>query len=132
MGDIYHPEGWTLDRKFESLAHIAHATIIVATPDEISTLVVDGKGHEIPEEEAKKKSFSKQARKNIYLEFGWFWHYHGLATILVLCKGKINEIIPSDLHGLEGIPYEDATDDKVKGRLKTFVSKIKNIPRISS
>jgi Predicted nucleotide-binding protein containing TIR-like domain len=103
----------TLAEKFEGLALGADAAIALATPDDTGGF---GKEH--------KKA---RARQNVWLEVGWFWGRLGRDKLLVLCKktpnGQKPLEIPSDLHGIEYLEYEQSPVEVGHG-ISAFVQRV--------
>jgi predicted nucleotide-binding protein len=98
--------GQTLPEKFESLAAEADAAIALVTPDDLAS------------SEDQMDIKRKRARQNVWVEVGWFWGRLGLERILLLVRGDVE--VPSDLDGIEYLPYEHSplqAEDKIRAFL---------------
>jgi len=100
-------QSYTLTEKWENIAVKLHGAIVVATPDDIGTLIVDDKGRKITKKERK---YTARARQNVWLETGWLWGALGRRHMIILCKGTLD--IPSDISGIEVYPYDKQPSEK--------------------
>jgi predicted nucleotide-binding protein len=109
-------DGRTLPEKFEDLAAEVDAAIAIATPDDAG-----GSQTEAP------ATYKPRARQNVWLEVGWLWGRLGRDKVMVLSKGGVE--IPSDLHGLEYVPYTTIPSEAGE-RIREFVDVVKHGGRI--
>jgi len=112
MNEGFHA-GEVLPDKFEFLAKSVDAAIALVTPDDVGALAQSAT--EITE-------FEKRARQNVWLEVGWFWGRLGRRRFLLLCKDQT--VIPSDLHGVEYLRYQDHPAER-GDELRSFVDDLR-------
>jgi predicted nucleotide-binding protein len=98
--------GKTIPEKFEREARQADAAVVLFTPDEEVAVVVSADGEAISAEDLRARS---RARQNVSVEFGWFWALLGRNHVLLLLKNGVE--LPSDLAGLEHVPYRDSPNE---------------------
>jgi predicted nucleotide-binding protein len=91
--------GRTIIEKFEAVASAAGLAIVLLTPDDIGGLNAD------------QPELRPRARQNVVFEFGFFVGVLGRSRVVVLHTGDLE--LPSDLHGLVYIPFDEAGAWKV-------------------
>ena len=105
-----------LANKFSSLAGTCTGAIVIATPDDIGTSVLDGKGKTLGPADLMR--FRPRARENVWIEMGWLWAGLGRNRILILIKGDTN--IPSDIQDAVRVSYQD-NPSEVQDKILEFV-----------
>lgn len=108
-----------LGNKFSTLADTATGAIVIATPDDIGSSVLDGKGKSLDATEVMK--FVPRARENVWLEMGWLWADLGRERILLLVKGDTG--IPSDIQDAVRVLYRDDPSE-VQDRIVEFIGEL--------
>lgn len=87
----------TLIDKFEKYAEeCAIAIVILSAEDRIVK---------------KNQSEYSQARPNVLFELGWFYHKIGKERILILYEDSDSNMIPSDLSGMQYLPFKGNVSD---------------------
>jgi predicted nucleotide-binding protein len=86
--------GRTILEKFEAFGASAGYAIVLLTADDVGGTVADS-----PELQGR-------ARQNVVWEFGFFAGALGRSHVAVLYEDRVE--LPSDVHGLAYIPYDDA------------------------
>lgn len=84
----------TLIEKFEDEAQQCNAAIALLTPDDVITEKDEG-----------------QPRPNVMFELGWFAGKYGRSRTLMIVREGTR--IPSDLYGIEVIPFAKAISEKI-------------------
>jgi len=110
-------EGKTVIEKFENKTLKVGYAIIILTPDDLGGLKEDLDKMDTCDKKLKKLKL--QARENVILELGYF--IGKLQREKVCCIMKGNGLLPSDLHGIVTIRYQDSIKDKflqIKKELK--------------
>jgi len=100
----FHPQSLVLLDKFEKYSDVGFALILM-TGDDVGALNLDG------------DEMHPRARQNVVLELGYFLGTLGRERVAVLLDDGVE--IPSDIHGVEYIPF--ATEEwraKVCGALE--------------
>lgn len=105
-----------LGNKFSALAGTATGAVVIATPDDIGTSVIDGQGK--PLDPAQIMQFGARARENVWLEMGWLWAGLGRDRILLLVKDETG--MPSDIQDAVRVPYR-GEPSSVRNRIVEFV-----------
>ncbi|WP_448639708.1 TIR domain-containing protein [Geodermatophilus sp. URMC 63] len=104
--------GQTLPEKFEDEALQADAAVVLFTPDDEASALLDPEGHPVAPRELGRRV---RARQNVSLECGWFWAQLGRNRVLVLTKGDLE--LPSDLSGLVYESYVDSPTERTDSLL---------------
>ncbi|WP_242290309.1 TIR domain-containing protein [Bacillus cereus group sp. BfR-BA-01319] len=99
--------GLTLIEKFEKYADVKYA-IVLLTPDDIGAL----------NENAPLESlnFKFRARQNVVFELGFF--IGNLGRLNVCCLHKSTVELPTDIHGLAYLPYNNSVEEVEYSLLK--------------
>ncbi|MFH1008900.1 MAG: TIR domain-containing protein [Candidatus Latescibacterota bacterium] len=105
-----------LANKFSTLAGTATGAVVIATPDDIGTSVLDGQGK--PLDPAQIMKFAPRARENVWLEMGWLWAVLGRDRILLLVKDET--VMPSDIQDAVRVPHL-GEPSSVRHRIVEFV-----------
>jgi predicted nucleotide-binding protein len=92
-------QGQTVIEKFEKHSDVGFAVVLL-TPDDEGA----------PVNEPTKKQ--KRARQNVILELGYFIARLGRERVCPLRVGEVE--LPSDIHGIVWVPYDNAGDWRVK------------------
>lgn len=85
----------TFNEKFEQIASTCEAAIAILTPDDVV-------------EDSKERYF--QPRPNVMLELGWFIGALGRRRLLIIAKEGVQ--VPTDLLGIEQVPFKDNIAEK--------------------
>lgn len=110
--------GDLLAERFEREAIQADAAVVLFTPDDEVTALLDGSG-----ELTDRAEVRRLARQNVTLEYGWFWGKRGRDRILLMLKGGLD--LPSDLGGLVYESYQDSPTE-CRDALVRFAEDIRN------
>ncbi|MBD0728256.1 hypothetical protein ADP74_08225 [Bacillus cereus] len=92
--------GLTLIEKFEKYSDVKYA-IVLLTPDDIGALYEN-----VPLESL---NFKFRARQNVVFELGFF--VGKLGRLNVCCLHKSTVELPTDIHGLAYLPYNDSVEE---------------------
>jgi hypothetical protein len=110
-----------ISQQFAEIAGGCTGAIIIATPDDIGTTVMDDRGAVLPA--SATRAFQPRARENVWIELGWLWSRLGTERVMLLLKGDTN--IPSDLGGARFVKYEKSPDE-VKDNIIHFVEELRS------
>jgi predicted nucleotide-binding protein len=111
--------GDAIPHKFERVARQADAALVLFTPDEEVTVLLDPDGRAVAGQETRVQS---RARQNVSLEFGWFWALLGRHRILMVVKDGVE--LPSDLAGLDHQVYRESPDER-RNQIAAFVESVR-------
>jgi len=103
-------EGKTLIEKFENNSLNVGYAFILLTPDDLGCLESDFTEKKDDLEKAIKL-LKPRARENVGLELGYFAGNLGRSRVCCIQKGN-TDLLPSDLHGLVTIRYNESVKDK--------------------
>jgi predicted nucleotide-binding protein len=110
-----------ISQRFTDVAGACTAAIIIATPDDIGTTVMDDKGEQLKAEQIK--AFQSRARENVWIELGWLWSRLGTDRVMLLLKQDTN--IPSDLGGARFVKYQDSPLE-AKEKIEEFIEELRS------
>lgn len=96
-------QGQTVIEKFEAHSDVK-AAVIICSPDDIGCLR--------DEYQDNANNLKPRARQNAILELGYFVGKLGRKNVIPLRKGEIE--MPSDIHGIVYVPYDESEGWKLK------------------
>lgn len=96
-------QGKTIIEKFETNSDVFSAVILLS-PDDIGCLQT--------EYQANPANLKPRARQNALIELGYFIGKLGRKNVFAVCKGELE--LPSDLHGIIYIPFDNTEGWKLK------------------
>jgi len=122
----------TIVEKLEKYSDVGYAFIIL-TPDDRGcnadasfTILESPRGDDYCDWNAVKKELKFRSRQNVILEFGYFMGLLGRDRVCCLHKGNVE--LPSDMHGIVYIPFENSVEEvryKILKELKAAGYEIK-------
>jgi predicted nucleotide-binding protein len=112
--------GQTIPEVFEREALQADAALVLFTPDDEASTLLNPAGEPLSSADLCKRA---RARQNVSLEYGWFWGRLGRDRVLLLMKGELE--LPSDLVGLRYESYTNSPSECMNSVVK-FVERIRN------
>lgn len=122
----------TIVEKLEKYSNVGYAFVIL-TPDDVFIPTV--LGHEVDKKKGTIKELhfltsqlNRRARQNVVLEFGYFMGKLSRDRVCCLYKGDVE--LPSDMHGIVYIPFEESVNevkDRIIKELKAAGYETKNV-----
>ena len=117
--DTASAAAFSVPDEFSSLAGASTAAIVIATPDDVGTSVLDGQGN--PRSPSEIAKFTPRARENVWIEMGWLWAHLGRGRILLMVKEGTE--VPSDIKDSRFKSYKDDPTELAR-EMSTFITSL--------
>lgn len=104
-------EGFTLIEKLEKYGRQAPFAVVLATADDVYLI----------DEAANEKEF--RARQNVVLELGMMLAHLGRPNVAILLEDKVGMRKPSDIDGLEYLPFKKSVNDAALALAKMMANR---------